>query len=248
VSKRAREASAKARAAAQREAVRRQEQRKRTTMLTTIGVIVVVAGAVTWWSVRQSASEQITDALAPVTIQPDGSIVMARPGVTAPVVDVYEDYQCPACKQLEQTSGSTLKNLAAEGKAKVVYHLLTIFKQEPTMSNSLRAASAARCVTDGAEWLSYHDRLYKEQPSETSVGFTVDDLVRWGHDVGVTAADFESCVRDQKNVAAQQQYSTQAIATHKLPGTPTVMLDGQNLGTTALVPSALREAVLDAAK
>ncbi|GAA1275926.1 membrane protein [Planotetraspora silvatica] len=248
MSKRAREASAKARAAAQREAVRKQEQRKRTTMLTTIGVIVVVAGAVTWWSVRQSASEEVTGALAPVEIQPDGPVVMARPGVTAPVVDVYEDYQCPACKQLELTSGSTLKNLAAEGKAKVVYHLLTIFKQEPTMSNSLRAASAARCVTDGAQWLKYHDRLYQEQPSETSVGFGVDDLVRWGRDVGVTGADFESCVRDQKNVAAHQQYSAQVIATQKLPGTPTVMLDGQSLGTTAFVPSALREAVLDAAK
>ncbi|GAA4598557.1 thioredoxin domain-containing protein [Planotetraspora phitsanulokensis] len=248
MSKRAREASAKARVAAQREAVRRQEQRKRTTMLTTIGVIVLIAGAVTWWSVRQSASEQVTGPLAPIAMQPDGSVVMARPGVTSPVVDVYEDYQCPACKQLELTSGSTLKNLAAEGKAKVVYHLLTIFKQEPTMSNSLRASSAARCVTDGAQWLAFHDRLYQEQPGETTAGFAIDDLVRWGRDAGVTAPDFESCVRGQKNVPAHQQYSTQVIATQKLAGTPTVMLDGQSLGTTAFVPSALREAVLDAAK
>ncbi|GII54010.1 membrane protein [Planotetraspora thailandica] len=247
MSKRARVVSARARAGAQREALRRQRQRRRMTMLITIGVIAVVGGGIAWWSVGQSASETVTGALAPITIQPDGSVVMARPGVTAPVVDVYEDYQCPACKQLELTSGSTLKNLAAEGKAKVVFHLLTIFKTDPTMSNSLRAGSAARCVTDGAQWLPYHDKLYERQPIETSVGFTADELVRWGHEVGVTSPDFEGCVRGLRNVATHQQYSNQVMASRKLAGTPTVMLNGQSLGTVAFVPSALREAVLNAA-
>jgi protein-disulfide isomerase len=249
VSKRTREASARARIAAQREALRKQERRRRTTMFATIGVIAVVAVGVGWWSVSQGASEKVTGKLAPVAIQKDGTVVMAQPGVTAPVLDVYEDYQCPACKQLEETSGSTVKNLAAEGKAKVVYHMITIFTEDPTKSNSVRAAAAARCITDGSQWLAFHDKLYQNQPPETESGFSVDDLVRWGKEAGVTAAGFDTCVRDQKNAAAHQQFSGQAMTSANLSGTPTVMLDGQPLDTnTAFVPSALRDAVVKAAK
>ncbi|MEZ0071797.1 DsbA family protein [Planotetraspora sp. GP83] len=248
MSKRTREASAKARIAAQREALRKQEQRRRATMVVTVAVIAVVAIAVGWWSIAQSASEKVTGNLAPISIQEDGSVVMAQRGVTAPVVDVYEDFQCPACKQFEETSGSTLKNLAAEGKAKVVYHVLTIFPDEPTKSNSLRAASAARCLTEGSQWMAFHDKLYQGQPSETAVGFTADQLVKWGHEAGASAPGFDSCVRGEKNVAAHQEYSSKIMSALKLPGTPTVMLDGQSLEDTAFVPSALREAVLNAAK
>ncbi len=41
--------------------------------------------------------------------------------------------------------------------------------------NSLRAASALRCVGDGAHWLSYQDALYENQPeNESSTGYTTD--------------------------------------------------------------------------
>ncbi|WP_310741749.1 thioredoxin domain-containing protein [Microbispora sp. H13382] len=248
MSKRTSEA-ARARIAAQREALRKQEQRKRITMIVTIAVVVVIAAAFAAWSMRQGASEKVAGGLAPVTVQEDGTVVMAKSGVTAPVVDVFEDFQCPACKQFEETSGSTLKNLAAEGKAKVVYHPITIFGQEPTKGNSLRAASAARCVTDGQQWLAYHDKLYKNQPSETVTGFTIDELIKWGKEAGVTATDFDNCVREQRNVAAHQQFSEKTMSTQKLTGTPTVKLNGKDLDTNvAFVPNSLRDAVESAGK
>ncbi|MBX6382790.1 MAG: thioredoxin domain-containing protein [Microbispora sp.] len=218
-------------------------------MVVTIAVVVVIAAAFVVWSVRQGSSEKVAGGLAPVTVQQDGTVVMAQPGVTKPVVDVYEDFQCPACKQFEETSGSTLKNLAAEGKAKVVYHPITIFTQEPTRSNSLRAASAARCITDGSQWLAFHDELYKNQPQETVTGFTADELIKLGKAAGVTASGFDTCVRQERNVAAHQQFSAQTMSAQKLQGTPTIKLDGKELGNNdAFVPSALRDAVESAAR
>ncbi|MBP2702282.1 thioredoxin domain-containing protein [Microbispora sp. RL4-1S] len=218
-------------------------------MIVTVVVIGIVAVAAGWWSVAQGTAEKVTGNLAPVTLESDGTVVMARPGVTAPVLDVYEDYQCPACKQMEETSGSTIKNLAAEGKAKVVYHVITIFQQEPTRSNSLRAANAARCVTDGSEYMKFHDLLYSRQPSETQTGFSVDDLLKWGKEAGVTSSGFESCVRGQSKVAAQEQFTSKIMATGKITGTPTVMLDGKPLDTSVVfVPSDLRDAVIKAGK
>jgi protein-disulfide isomerase len=174
---------------------------------------------------------------------------MAKAGVEKPVLDVYEDFQCPACKGLEETNGATIKNLAAEGKAKVVYHPITIFNTAPTRDNSVRAGAAARCVPGGTPWIKYHDRLFKEQPSETAEGFKINDLVAWGKEEGVTDPNFEKCVTSQEKAPAHIAYSTKILETQKLKGTPTLKLNGTELDEdVAFKPASLRQAVLDAAK
>nr|BFE89000.1 hypothetical protein GCM10020093_116010 [Planobispora longispora] len=167
-----------------------------------------------------------------------------------PVVDVYEDFQCPACKSLEETSAATLKNLAAEGRAKVVFHTVTIFGKETGVlhANSVRAAAAARCVPAGPAWVTFHDKLFEEQPAEGSEGFAIDDLIAWGEDAGVTDPDFAACVRSQQHAAAYLADSDKELAAAKLEHTPTVKLNGTELVNEPFNPSALRQAVLDAAK
>ena len=68
-------------------------------------------------------------------------------------------------------------------------------------------------------------------------------------EVGVTDSEFESCVREQKHVAAHQEYTEKTMAARGLSGTPTIMVDGKPLDTnTVFVPSALRDAIVNAAK
>ncbi|MDH2428557.1 thioredoxin domain-containing protein [Sphaerisporangium sp. TRM90804] len=248
--KAARDVSARERIKAEREKERKQQRHRRLLTLLVAGVVAVAVVAGGWWYVQSGRSELATGQLAPITIQSDGSVVMARPGVQKPLIEVYEDFQCPACKAFEQVSSPTLKNLAAEGQAKVVYHPITIFSDEPTRGNSLRAASAARCVPDGKQWMAYHDRLFAGQPSETTPGFKVDDLVKWGEEAGVTAPGFASCVTTQKNAKAQADYSKKVLDSGVITqGTPTLRLDGKEVdNNVAFSPPALRQAVLDAAK
>ncbi|MEV6981958.1 thioredoxin domain-containing protein [Sphaerisporangium sp. NPDC051017] len=248
--KAAREVSARERIKTQREQEARQQQRRR---LATVAAVVVVMLAVVgggWWYVQSGKSETVTGALAPVTIQPDGSVVMAKPGVTKPVLDIYEDFQCPACQAFEQVSSATVKNMAAAGQVKVVYHPINIFEQEPAHGNTMRASSAARCITNGDQWIAFHDRLFKEQPPETKSGFSLDDLVKWGKEAGVTDPGFESCVRSQKNTEAQAAYSKQILDAKLVPeGTPTLRLDGKVVdNNVSFSPASLRQAILDAAK
>ena len=129
---------------------------------------------------------------------------------------------------------------------KVVYHPIVLFTQEPLKSNSLRASTALRCVPGGRPWMALHDQLFKEQPREGTVGFSVDDLVAWGKEAGVTDANFESCVRGQQGASEQLNYSSRTMQSAKIQGTPTVKLDGQELGDTAFVPGELESAVLEA--
>ncbi|SEL27698.1 DsbA family protein [Nonomuraea pusilla] len=234
----------------QQAAERARAKRKRLVTYSTAGVVAVAAvGLGAWYAASSSKSEQAGAELAPVTVQSDGSVVMAKEGVTKPVVDIYEDFQCPACKEFERVSGQTLKNLAAEGKAKVVFHPITIFSMEPTKGNSVRAGNAARCVADGKQWIAFHDLLYKNQPSETAEGFKPDELVSWGKDAGVTAPDFEQCVKSEKHAQAQLSYSQKIGNEQKLEHTPTVKLNGKEIeNNTIFLPQQLRDAVTKAAK
>ncbi|MGR6921468.1 DsbA family protein [[Actinomadura] parvosata] len=242
--------SARDKIKAQQAAQRARDKRRKTVTYVTAGVVAVAAVGLGWWYAASiSRSEEATGALAPVTVQPDGTAVMAQNGVTAPVVDIYEDFQCPACKELERVSGQTFKNLAAEGKAKVVYHPITIFSQEPTKSNSVRAGNAARCVADGKQWLAFHDLLFKNQPSETEEGFKVDQLKQWGKDAGVSSPDFDQCVTSNKNAEAHLAYSKKISSEQKLDHTPTVKLNGTEIDNQVLFsPSQLRDEITGAAK
>ncbi|MBB5077192.1 DsbA family protein [Nonomuraea endophytica] len=245
-----REKSARDRIKEQQAADRKREQRRRIITYTTAGVVAVAAlGAGILWNMNRSKSEEAGANLAPITVVADAGVTMGNAGVSKPVIDIYEDFQCPACKELERVSGSTFKNLAAEGKAKVVYHPITIFSEEPTRGNSIRAGAAARCVKDGKQWMAFHDTLFEKQPSETVEGFKIDQLVGWGKDVGVTAPDFEQCVTKQQHAAVQQSYSDKVNKEQNLTGTPTVKLNGVEMDNEVLFrPSELREAVLNAAK
>lgn len=246
----ARAKSAREKIEQQRAAERARERRKKVVTYLTAGVVALAAvGAGWWYAASRSQSEQAGEALAPITVQPDGAVVMAKEGVTGPVVDIYEDFQCPACKELERVSGATFKNLAAEGLAKVVYHPITIFSQEPTKSNSVRAGAASRCISDGAKWMAFHDTLFANQPSETVEGFKIEDLVEWGKDAGITDPEFESCVTSQRHAQTQLTYSQKVGDEQKIEGTPTVKLNGTTLDNgVAFTPQELRETITEAAK
>jgi protein-disulfide isomerase len=241
-------ASAREKVRVQRELERKREQRKRqvTVMLTVAGVVLLIIAAVAVWQSTRNKAEVYSGPTAPISRQENGDVVMAAAGVTAPVLDIYEDFQCPYCKTFEETSGARVRKLAAEGKVKVVFHPITIFSQDPPRANSVRAAAAMRCVPGGTPWLNLHNKIFAQQPAEGSTGFSIDNLIKWGKEAGVTGASFDSCVRNQQYASAQETYSANMIKSAKVQGTPSVRLAGKDLGNAAFVPGDLEKAILNA--
>ncbi|MFG1704639.1 DsbA family protein [Nonomuraea sp. M3C6] len=172
-----------------------------------------------------------------LTRQIDGTMVLADRSREAPVLDLYEDFDCPVCKDLHARVDGTIRKLAMEGKVKVVFHPVTIFQDEPMRSNSIRAAAAARCVPE-ANWLAFRDELYAIQPAPhgEASGFTVEELVKAARKAG---ADVDECVTSQ-SYAEEHLAETAKV---RLEGTPTVLLDGQQLGGEAFDPAALERAI-----
>jgi protein-disulfide isomerase len=179
----------------------------------------------------------------PATRQPDGSVVVAEPGVSRPVLDIYEDFTCPVCQSFESTSGSTLSDLAAQGKVKLVYRPFRLFDQEPQRSNSARAANAAACAP-ASGWVALHRLLFQSQPPEGTPGFTPTELLSLGRQAGISDSGFAPCVMSQQK-ASDVEKSTLAALNAGVKGTPTLKLNGVDLGSnTVFDPGSLRAAIL----
>ncbi|MFC4051544.1 DsbA family protein [Actinomadura syzygii] len=254
MSKAARERSARERLAADRkkQAARAKQRRLLAIVIgSVVAVAVIVVGAVLIVDHQSKNGKAAVHqgAVAPLSRQGDGSIVMAQNGVSKPELEIFEDFQCPICKQFEQSSGKTIIELAQQGKVKVVYRPFHLFGQQkdPVKINSLRSAEAALCVP-ADKWISYHDALFKFQPTEGEKGFSPDDLVKWGKDIGISDPTFEKCVRDEQKKSVVDSMTKYALQDRGVDGTPTVFLDGKKLDQSQFMnPGALR-ATIDAAK
>ncbi|GAA0600223.1 DsbA family protein [Actinomadura livida] len=183
---------------------------------------------------------------AEATPQRDGSLEMARPGVTSPVVEIYVDFACPHCGDFDRKHDPMLKELAVAGKAKVVFRPMLVFDQsrQPAHDNSLRAAAALRCVGDGARWLTYQDALYARQPDTLETpGYTVEDLLLYGADLVKSDDGFASCVEEQRYAQSVKTVSRGYIDSG-IQGTPTVQVNGRTLASSDTeTPEALRRAI-----
>ena len=124
-------------------------------------VIAVVVGVLLIMLVPTLLSRQ-TDSSAsiPANVSADrGYGVVFNDDLTGvPVIDIYEDFQCPVCAQFTQLNGPYIESLIAEKKATVVYHTLSFLGPE-----SVNAANAAACAADDGKFLEYHRLLMMNQ-------------------------------------------------------------------------------------
>jgi hypothetical protein len=74
-------------------------------------------------------------------------VVVGNPD--APVtIDLYLDFQCPACAQYEQQAGATIDELVGSGQAMVVYHPVAYLNRFASTQYSSRSSAAAGCAAD----------------------------------------------------------------------------------------------------
>ena len=250
MSKAARQRSARERLAEERRRQAQKQQRTRRLLISLSGLVVVaLAVVITVYFVNKKDPNAYTGALAPTSRQADGAILAAKPGAKAPKLELFEDFQCPICHEFENSSGSTIKRLAAEGKVNVLYYPFWLFKQqtEPIRGNSQRAANAALCAP-ADKWIQYHDAIYKHQPAEGSKGFSNKDLIGWAKDLGFATPQFQQCVNGNQKQSQIDQMTNYAEQTRKVTGTPTVFLNGQSLdlNSTLLNAKNLEKAILAA--
>lgn len=172
-------------------------------------------------SQNKSVSQEI-----PSSVSADDGYAIAfnTEDASLPVVDIYEDFQCPVCQQFEGLNGQYINSLITEKKAAVRFNILSFLGDE-----SVRAANAAACSNDENKFLDFHLGLYANQPgAENSGEWSSDRLIEIGEAVGITSESFKSCVKDMKYEGWVAKVA-EAGQKSGVNSTPTVFVNGKEI-------------------
>lgn len=253
------------RAAAARDAANAGEKRRERTVriVGAVTVVVVVAGIIGVALIARGSQGSDTAALPsadpaaalPQTVLPsDDARPYGVPYGTAtadvPVLEIWEDFQCPACDAVEKANGAGIESLADSGAIQLVWRPTTFLDQNLGNDSSARAVSAWGCAIDAGKAKEYHNTVFQNQPEQEGTGYTDEQLIAFAGDSGISGADldsFTSCFTDRIYLGWAAN-STDAFYNSGVSGTPFALLDGVEVPTETLVDqAALEQLVADTA-
>lgn len=256
------EGTARARLAADRTRRTARQHRRRQLVRAgaAAGLVAALVGLGLAWQLTRTTSEG-----EPAVAIPIGA-------ANAPVVHVYEDFQCAACRQFERRNSQMLQTLARQGQARVVYHPVSIFS-DAAEDRSLRAANAALAAaqTNKTKFLAYHDLLFTKQPPEAKPasaadtsplenktvpvgqlrGFETWKLGRYAQQVGLDSHQITQHVESGRHTDRITNYTRELIKAGKITGTPTLYIGDTKISHQSGLyanPQALKNKILSAGK
>lgn len=232
----------------------RSARRRRNGITVGIVVIVLVLIGVAAFGIYQATSDDPEAGGTPSGVTDGGGILYTQEVATGksssgadPVeVVAYEDFYCPACRSLEETSGPFLESEVEKGTITVEYRPIAILDNMSPDQYSTRSAAAAACVMDnaGAEaFYKFHQTLYENQPPEGSPGHDATQLKEYAEQAG--AEGIGSCIDDEA-FSDWVGTQTQQFAEDGHESTPTVLVDGKPVSNPS--PQGLKAAIDKAAK
>ncbi|YAL81953.1 DsbA family protein [Dermacoccaceae bacterium W4C1] len=196
-----------------------------------VAVVVVLVGGVAWLRTDPFTS---LDATGPAGANAKGAGLVVYPGKAkagAPTVDLYEDFQCPYCHELETANGAAMMQSAAKGDIKLVVHMMSFLDDNLDNDSSARAANAAFCAADAGRFPQYHTAVFAEQPEKEGAGYSDATLKKTATTAGITGAKlttFNQCLDSGKYndyVSDTQKASEKA----GVNGTPAVLIGGEKI-------------------
>jgi protein-disulfide isomerase len=111
---------------------------------------------------------------AHATANGDGVVV----GNGARTVEVYLDFMCPHCRDFEDSAGTTLNQMVAGGRIRLVYHPVAFLDRLPTTQYSTRSAAASGCASDAGRYPDFVKVMFANQPAEGGAGLSDDEIIR----------------------------------------------------------------------
>ncbi len=218
-----------------------------------IVAIIAVVGGVVWSQSKQEAAVGTSTAVPAGASMGGGfpAFADATPVSGAPTMDLYEDFQCPVCKQFEAQLGSTIQGLAAQGKLKLNYHVLNFLDDKTGAQNSTPAANGAFCAAADGKFQEFHNAVFADQVAE---GQDVTDaqLAKWAGVAGITGdplTTWTKCVSDGTYTRYVNSVNEAAFKIPSFKGTPTVIINGKDVDiSTIATPELLTKAVENATK
>ena len=193
-------------------------------------ILVVITGVVFSMISSSTKANESFAALKGYSLgQPVAATIDSAPGsglvlnTGAPVkIDLWEDPQCPVCRNFETSIGAYVEDLVRSKKATVVFHVLSFLGPE-----SIRAANALMCSADESQYLDFHKAMYVVQPALENSGFySNENLKKIGDYIGLKSKSFTDCVTSGAKLNLVKAHAD-SMSIYKVTGTPTVFINGK---------------------
>lgn len=189
-------------------------------------VIAVVLGVVLIMLVPTILSKQSDSSAAipsTVSVEDGYGMVFNKELTDVPFIEIYEDFQCPACARFESVNGAYVEELITTKKAKVAFHMLSFLGAESQL-----AANAAACSADQGKFLQLHKTLYANQPSENPGAWTSSYFSTLGLGLGISSSEYDKCIAENKYMGWVKNVSEEG-AKRNINSTPTVFINGKEI-------------------
>jgi protein-disulfide isomerase len=232
-----------------RETRREKRQQQKTRELTRnliiiAGVVLLVASGLIYGSTRPIGDiVEITPRDLPNV---DGR-QMGDPDAPV-VVEVFEDFQCPACGNFTATvEPALIEDYVKTGKVLFIYRFYPFIDDRSATKESDQAANASMCASEQDKFWEYHDILFANQNGENIGGFSNRRLQAFAETLGLNMDTFNSCFEDSKYWDEIRQ-DVALAQTRAVTGTPTVFVNNQILSgfSYPIVQSAIETALATA--
>jgi protein-disulfide isomerase len=203
--------------------LRRQKQKRRQTVrniLIITGIVLLVASGILYASLRPIGD--ITE-ITPRNLPNANGLILGDPN--APVVlEVYEDFQCPACLSFTKTvSPLLIQDYVNTGQ------VLFIFRHYPFLgSESYAASNASMCANEQGRFWDYHDILFANQTGENIGAFSNRRLQAFAETINLNMDAFNACFNSSAYDAQIREEKATGLA-NQVTGTPSVFVNGQKL-------------------
>jgi protein-disulfide isomerase len=233
----------------------REQRRKEKNRNRLLIILMVVAGAllIVFAMILPSIQNRQTSAQATQTVMnaAQAPVIPITPRVInatvnglhigdpkAPIkVDVWEDFQCPACASYSnETEPQIITNYVETGLVYYTFHMYPFIDgMGITGGESDQAANAAMCASEQDKFWDYHDLLFANWNGENQGAFADPRLVVLAENLGLDMAAFNKCFEANTYVAEINQ-DLQAGQAAGVQGTPSVFVDG-TIVTPGYIPS-----------
>jgi protein-disulfide isomerase len=142
------------------------------------------------------------------------------------VVEVFEDFQCPACARYSESIEPLIVNsYVTDGRVRYIFRHYPFIDDRVARKESDQAANASMCAADQGRFWDYHDIVFANWNGENQGSFVDKRLVTFAESIGLDMDAFNQCFKENifineinADIALAEQYAVNA--------TPSIYVNG----------------------
>ena len=205
-----------------REKRQRDEKNKR---MVSIGAVVIGALAIFGLLIYPTLKPVEVVSITPGTYPQTDMNTMGDPN--APVkLDVWEDFQCPACKNFsENVEALLIQNYIATGKVYYVFHHYPFIDNYSAAKESDQAANASMCAGEQGRFWDYKEILFANWNGENIGAYADRRLLAFAESLGLDMDKFKPCF-DSNTHKDQIEKDFSDGLDAGVQSTPSIFVDG----------------------